>query len=314
MIFLDTETTGLDPRADRLVLVGIAGRDGEVIVLEHDQDHDLIQRVLEAETLFVGHNVGFDMAVLEHACYRIPRASRWQDTQLLAHVAGERKPGMLQLRRLQLKLIEEGVLEEDALAPEDEIKQWLRRARREAKKQGLRRPKLGDAPKQLLEPYLKSDVISTRAVHTHFAGSINGQQQVLDLERRCLAAVYAAQERGVPLDLDAASELRERTAVLVEDLRARLFELAGHPFNVNSARQIERALEERGADISSIPRTPKAGLPMFTAQTLPEISDELADVLLVYREEKKLADYVAGLFRHTHGDRLYGSLAPRRAE
>ena len=29
-------------------------------------------------------------------------------------------------------------------------------------------------------------------------------------------------------------------------------------------------------------------------------------MLLAYREEKKLADYVAGLFRHTHGDRLYG--------
>ena len=113
MIFLDTETTGLDPRADRLVLVGIAGRDGEVLVLEHDQDRDLIQRVLEAETLFVGHNVGFDMAFLEHAGYRIPPPSRWQDTQLVAHVAGERKPGMLQLRRLQQKLIEEGLLQEE---------------------------------------------------------------------------------------------------------------------------------------------------------------------------------------------------------
>ena len=46
---------------------------------------------------------------------------------------------------------------------------------------------------------------------------------------------------------------------------------------------------------------------MFTAQTLESIDDELARALLELRAEKKMADYAEGLFRHTHGDRLYGT-------
>ena len=66
---------------------------------------------------------------------------------------------------------------------------------------------------------------------------------------------------------------------MMDDLRARLFELAGRPFNVNSPRQVERALLDRNADMGGVPRTPRAELPMFTAQTLPAIGDELADTL-----------------------------------
>ncbi len=93
MIFLDTETTGLDPRADRLVLVGIAGREGEPLILRHDQDRDLIQRVLEAETRFVGHNIGFDMAFLEHARLPDPAAGA-----LAGHAAGRARRGRAQAR------------------------------------------------------------------------------------------------------------------------------------------------------------------------------------------------------------------------
>jgi DNA polymerase I-like protein with 3'-5' exonuclease and polymerase domains len=307
VIFLDTETTGLDPRADRLVLVGVAGPDGVPRLLEPDRDREVIQAVLELETMFVGHNVGFDMAFLEHAGYRIPDPTRWQDTQLVAHVAGERKPGQATLRRLTQQLIEAGIVPSLVLEPEDAVKAWLLKARRDARKQGLRRPEKGDAPGHLLNPYLRADVLCTRAIADYYGARVDGQGGVLELERRCLGAVYAAQRRGVPLDLDAAHELRDRTLTTVVDLRARLFELAGGTFNVNAARQIEAALRDRGVDLSSVPRTPRADLPMFTAQTLQAIDDELARALLEYREEKKLADYVAGLYTHTHGDRLYGT-------
>jgi DNA polymerase-1 len=46
---------------------------------------------------------------------------------------------------------------------------------------------------------------------------------------------------------------------------------------------------------------------MFTAATLATVKDELAGVLLAYRSEKKLLDYVLGLWEHAHGDRLFGT-------
>ena len=246
------------------------------------------------------------MAFLEHAGYRIPDPARWVDTIVIAHMAGQRKPGQTTLRRLTQSLIEAGGLPADALAAEDAIKAWLAAERRRARKEGRPRPEKGDAPAHLLEPYLRADVICMRAVVRRFGARVDGQRELLGLEHRLLPAIYAAERRGVPIDLDAALELRERSIAKVADLRARVFDLAGRPFNLNSARQIEQALLDRGADLAEVPRTEKVQLPMFTAQTLPLIDDELARAIEAYRDEKALADYVANLYRHTHGDRLYG--------
>jgi DNA polymerase-1 len=208
---------------------------------------------------------------------------------------------------LQKRLIAAGALPADILEPEQRLKAWLRSARRAATKAGERRPQKGDAPAHILHPYLYADVVSTRVLARTCAAAVNGQADVLDLERRCIPAIYATERRGVPLDLEAARELRDRSEAAVGDLRARMFELAGGPFNPDAARQIEGALAERGVDLSTVPRTPKARLPMFTADTLAAIEDELAGALLEYRAEKKLLDYVLGLWEHAHGDRLYGT-------
>jgi DNA polymerase-1 len=306
-VFLDCETDGLDARANRLILVGFAVDDGDPVALRHPEDADLIQAFLDLDGDFIGHNACFDLAFLECAGYRIPDPSLWIDTVLEAHVAGERKPGQTALRRLTKKLVELGRLPHKILEPEDAIKAWLRTSRRQAFKEGHRRPELGDAPAHLLKPYLGADIAATRAVHAHYAAAVNGQASVLELERRLMPAIFTAERRGVPVDVEAAAELRDRTETTVGDWRARLFELAGRAFNPNAARQIERALIERGADLSDIPRTPRAGQPMFTADTLATVDDELARTLLDYRAEKKLHDYVVNLWRHVHDARLYGS-------
>jgi DNA polymerase I-like protein with 3'-5' exonuclease and polymerase domains len=306
VIYLDSETTGLDPRADRLVLVGVMV-DDQVVILAHDHDRERIQRILDLDARYCAHNIGFDMAFLEHAGYRIPDPSRWIDTTVIAHTAGERKPGQTMLTRLAARLFQLGRLPGDALQPEKELNAWLTKARRAARKNDQPRPEKGHAPRALLDPYLRADIITTRAVAHHYGRSANGQTKIVALEHACLPAIYAAERRGVPIDLDSAIELRDRTAASVQDLRGQVFELAGRPFNLNSARQIEHALQDRGADLSEIPRTPKAALPMFTAQTLELVDDELARALEAYRDEKSLADYVANLYQHTHGDRLYGT-------
>jgi DNA polymerase-1 len=305
-VVIDVETGGLDCRRDRLVAVGIAFGEDEPIILRHPDDRDLVQRALELDTIYVGHNVGFDMGFLECHGYRVPHPSRWLDTVLVAHVAGERLPGRTRLEALQKQLVACGELPPEIREPEQRIKVWLRRARTAAKKTDSTRPEKGDAPSAVLNPYLYADIVSTRAVARHWGRLVDGQRKVLVLEHRCLPAIYAAERRGVPLDLDAARELRDHTEVNAGDLRARCFELAGRAFNLNSASQIEQALLARDVDLSHIPRTPRVAMPMFTADTLAAIDDELARALLDYRAEKKLHDYVIGLWAHTHGDRLYG--------
>ena len=54
------------------------------------------------------------------------------------------------------------------LVPEHELKRWLRGARRGPRKAGATRlPQLGDAPRRLLEPYLRSDVALMQWTHAH---------------------------------------------------------------------------------------------------------------------------------------------------
>jgi DNA polymerase I-like protein with 3'-5' exonuclease and polymerase domains len=304
VIAIDTETTGLDCRTHELTTVG--GSFGtDPFVLRHPEDRDLIQGILDVEDTFVGHNTSFDMHFLEAAGYRIPPPEKWIDTILVAHVAGERK--RVGLSYLQAKLVEMGKLPAEILEPEERINQWVRAAKREARKTGARPPEKGDAPASILDPYLSADIVSTRAVANHWGSLVNGQADILELERRCIPAVYAAERRGVPLDIDGARELRDGNELRVEDLEADLFELAGHEFNPNSARQFEIALTKRDVDVSDLPRTPKTGNLVLRTETIEAIEDELAATWLDWRSEEMLRRYIKNLWKFAHGDRLYGT-------
>jgi DNA polymerase I-like protein with 3'-5' exonuclease and polymerase domains len=307
VIVLDTETTGLSPHADELVAVGFAFDDGDPLALRHPDDKDLIQRILELQETFVAHNVAFDMSFLEASGYHVPNPSCWLDTILVAHTAGERKPGQTALARLQRQLVAAGELPAEILQPDKSVKAWLRTARQAAKKAGTQRPEIGHVPPAVLVPYLYADVVSTRAVAHHWGALVNGQADVLELEHRCIQAIYDTERRGVPLDLGGARELRDHTAMKVEDLRAELFELAGHRFNPSSARQLEVALVKRGVDVGGLPRTPKTKNIVLRTDVLERVEDELAATWLRWRSEKQLSDYVVGLWAHAHGDRLYGT-------
>lgn len=308
VIYLDTETTGLDPYSDQLVAVGVAVNDRPPRALLHDRDRDLIERVLDADAMFVGHNLGFDWHFLEASGYRIPDSSRWLDTQLLAHVNGvdgERLAGNTALAKLTKRLIEAGELPEDILEPEREIKRWRLATRRAARKAGQPPPELGDAPPGLLLPYLRADVEQTRAVARHYSGA-TGQDRVLELERRCLPAIYAAERRGVPIDAQAAISVRSASAAKLGDLRARLFELAGRPFSLDSAQQLEPILHARGVDLEDAARTP-TGLLARSAAALERIDDDLVRTLLEHRTERVFHGLLDGLVKRVRDGRLHGS-------
>jgi DNA polymerase-1 len=308
-VYFDCETSGLNPRMDRLTLVGLMASDGEPVCLDPDRDRELVQAYLELETTFVGHNLGFDLHFLECFGFRIPPVERCLETQVLAHVVGsdgERLPGNLALDSLAKRLIALGKLPEDILEPEAALKRWLRTARRVASKEGRRRPEKGDAPGPVLRPYLEADLICTRAVAQHYAGALNGQHQVLGLELRCMPAIYSAERRGVPIDVDAANEVLRHSQEKLEELSGRLLEQAGEPFLYGSARQIEKALERRGVDLSNAKRTP-TGLLAISRAALERIDDDLPRTLLEYDREDTFLSLHKGLLKHTIDGRLHPS-------
>jgi DNA polymerase-1 len=315
-VFLDTETTGTNPRKDRLVAVGFALGEHPPRALLHDRDRELIQRVLSLEdALFVGHNVGFDMHFLEAHGYRLPDPARWEDTMLLAYVNGtngERMRGNIALAKLTKRLIEAGELPDTILAPEAEIKRWRRAARAAATREGRRPPELGDAPEVLLRPYLAADVFETRAVHAHYVRA-GDQHELLELERALAPVIYAAEQRGAPIDVQAAREVCTTSAAKLVELRNHLFELAGKPFLLNSAPQIEQALRARGVDLSRAQRTRTDKL-AISADALELIDDELTATLLEHRAERVFHDLLDRLVKFTVDGRVYTSFRQNGAE
>jgi DNA polymerase-3 subunit epsilon len=112
-VALDTETTGPDPKRDRVITIGAVGiRDGEIdladsfeamLKIAHNQaavtvhgvtreeasdgmdERDALRQLLGylRDGVIVGHHIGFDIEVLDHACrrhFRMSLANRWLDT------------------------------------------------------------------------------------------------------------------------------------------------------------------------------------------------------------------------------------------
>jgi len=112
-VALDTETTGPDPKRDRVITIGaVAIRDGEIdladsieamLKVAHNQaavtvhgvtrdeasegldERDAVRHLLAylRDGVIVGHHIGFDIEVLDRACQRhfqVSLANRWLDT------------------------------------------------------------------------------------------------------------------------------------------------------------------------------------------------------------------------------------------
>jgi DNA polymerase-1 len=211
-------------------------------------------------------------------------------------------------------MIAAGELPADVLEPEERLGRWLHLARRQARKDGRPRPQKGHAPRALLDPYLKADVALTRAAARYYGARLNGQAAIARLERDLMPAIYAAEQRGIPVDMQAAAELRDRTAQAVARARENAHAVVGYPFNLASGAQIRQAFLDRGVDLSVLPLTEKDQEPSFSAQSLPLLGDELAAAITAFRDAKKQADYAKDLLAHAHHGRIHASINQFGAE
>lgn len=307
-VTFDTETTGLDPRVDEFKCVVFA-KGSRKEALRHPEQREQIQKWLKENSLYFAHNACFDLAVLEQNGYTLPTQDRWRDTTLAAHLSGRRMPGQTKLDKIAKDFVKEEILPPFYLQPEENIKKWLSKARNKATREGLtEKPQKGHAPWEILEPYCIADVEVTQIV-AHTCGSqIKGQEKIIELEHRVLPAIYHAQKRGAPINMDAARSFQVSTQRRLKKHNERVRELAkDEDFNPQATRQIESVLRMRGVDVDSLPKTPKSGVPKLDADTLKTIDDDFVHSLLDLREEKKFSDYADALFRFSHDGRLYGT-------
>ncbi len=288
---------------------------GNVTTIRTDEHpHPDIQRLLdtaEQEGGIRAWNSKFDFGFAHRAGYTLPDDSLWHDGMLMAHIIDESFSAALKARG-------EALFGVDERGDEQAVKDWLTAERRERRKHSKETgekyvpPTYKDVPEEIMLPYGEQDVILQRKVCEVYEQALKGTdlQQVYELERGTMAALFWAEMRGVPVDRTLAAKF-EANLLNSRDLKERkLKDLAGiDTFNPNAPAQIAEALERRGVDLRGIPQT-KTGARQMNVEVLENIDDELAGEVLAWKSDNKLLSTYLDPMLHGKDDKVWGRQAP----
>ncbi|HTW99315.1 MAG TPA: DNA polymerase I [Acidimicrobiales bacterium] len=159
------------------------------------------------------------------------------------------------------------------------------------------------APTEISEATARrAELVAALADRTESALEREGARALYREIERPLVRVLAKMElAGIAVDVEALRAANSELSAEAKGLEARIQELAGEPFNVNSTTQLRVVLYER---LGLAPtRKTKTGY-STDAQTLERLRDQhpIVEALLRYREVEKL--------RSTYGEGLLAEVAP----
>lgn len=316
MLEYDIETTGLQFYHHEMFMAQFYGS-GEP---EHfgvaEWTRSAIQKRLDSAAQEGGiqaWNSKFDLGFTAAAGFKLPPEHLWHDGMLKAHIVDERFSAALKARGDRLF---PGQGEREL---EESVKAWLtderRRRRKVSKETGEEYipPTYKDVPDEIMIPYGLQDVVLQKKVTEVYDQALStddGLRDVYELERGVMAALFRMEQRGVPVDREAAA--RFETALLsgMDAQEDHLRELAGDPeYNPNAPAQTAAALERRGVSLKNVPKT-KTGQYQMNADTLGTINDELAAEVLKWKANAKVASTYLAPMLHGKEDKVWGRQAP----
>lgn len=259
---LDIETTGFDPRADRILSVGFKAYQSDLVYIwKSPTRQNLADLYYDGfkpyASEIIGHNLQFDLEwlmELTNEFWDIPIV----DTMLMAHNSGEESLKLKHLTTMHTN-----------------------------------RPGSHAFGRFEDEGYLAEDVLSTQAVYDHFK-SIK-RTYIHRLVNRIIPVAAEIRWKGVPIDYDRLVQLKDsHEEVLVKtkaDLEACLPAKLRGTINWNSPEQVVMALQKSGVKLSE-----KTDHGAFTVKesVLLGLKDKHPIVvkLLEYREQDKLREFL----------------------
>jgi hypothetical protein len=279
VIGLDLETSGLNPRDDRVRLVSLATDRGTWLIDAFEVGPRPLFDSL-AERTVVGHNLLFDLAFLAPLGFKPVKV---RDTMLLSQLlhAGQRYKHRL----------EDCSDRELSYRPDKTLQKsdWKGKFT-----SGQLDYAAGDA--EVLRPLC-------RALETKIKAA--GLQRAADIEMRCLPAVVWLSLSGATLDRGAWTELAQQAEAEVLEIAGRLDALApertGHldgysGWNWDSPQQVREALAAAGCEVTST-----------RDEALAAVNHPLADLIRKHRAASKRAStYGIEWLGHVAGDgRVY---------
>lgn len=277
----DTETTDKDPLSAQLVAMTFALNSQESYFLDIPAKREeaiqvlaLVKPLLEDDkTLKIGQNIKYDLQVV--ASYGIGVSLPIFDT-MVAHylLAPELRHGLDELSERYLGHIPMSF--EEMIAPQTKNAFDLRQVE----------------PSRLAL-YATEDAHLTWRLYELFAPKLRERDiegLFYDIEMPLIPTLASMERAGVRLDVPV---LRERSSELGRELDAleqEIYTLAGHPFNINSSRQVGEVLfDELQVEQGKIKKT-KTGSYTTSVEVLEKLRDRhpIVGKILDYRGLRKL--------------------------
>jgi len=269
MLYLDIETTGLNPFEGDIALVQIMNEVGKVFLIQDMGALQQLKSVLESN-LCIGHNIKFDSKFLKHRCNI--NLNQVYDTYLaeLAISGGllaGRKGASLQALARKYAGIELDKSEQTGFKPNqtltpDQIK-------------------YASQDVQVLQPIYKQQQVKITELDL---------QDTINIENLCIPATVWLELSGAPLDLQRLEVLKQETITQKQVTEARILEylkkgnhsrqetLTGSiSINLNSPKQLLEALQGIGIKIKST-----------DDKTLSTVKHPVGQAIQEYRSANKL--------------------------
>lgn len=279
---VDIETTGLDPRTDKIIGVSLS-YDGKrawyipwALVEGCGQVRDGLDELLADPARIVMHNAKFDLRFLRRA--GIARASCGFDTMLAHHALDENfSHGLKELAWVYTDL--GGYEGAQAIGY--------------------------DVPPEEIFEYACNDAIVTWRLAKLFRGQIE-REGLSDLFYNIIIpmteVVIGMEESGLPFHPPTARKMRKVHEKKVAVAEARIYDLAGEKFDVGSTKQLQSVLFERlRQPVTKL--TKKTRKPCTDESVLKELPHPIGKAILEYRRAKKiLSTYVVAMLeKHVDG-------------
>ena len=289
-IYVDCETTGLDPRKDTVQLIQL-NENNKVTLLKTSEYPEAMQQLVEIcenpEIMIIGHNLTFDLSFVRVYANRRVKFTNIYDTMLAEQVI---------LAGWGIPYLDKKTEELKTKRPEFSLKALCSRHLGIDLDKSLQASDWGNA--ELTEAqmeYASRDVEVLPALQEIQENLLNadGLRHIAQLEFDTIPAIVEMQVTGMPFSWDEAEKLRvikkQETAKAVDDLekevrskqathQVTLFgDVVGVDVNFNSPVQIKKYLKDKlGLDVDS-----------SDVETLKGIDHPFAAKLLKYRGLEK---------------------------